>query len=246
MSRDFHELKIAAITAETDAAKTIEFEVPASLAPVFAWRAGQHVTLRFVIDGEEVRRSYSVSASPFSGERLRITVKRVEDGFVSRHVHEQLTEGDTIEVMPPFGGFCLDPDDDLRRTHYFFGAGSGITPLFSMLHSVLLKEPHSVVHLLYGNYSEDNIIFKERLAELGETFSERLSVDHVLSGQSLLSMFKAWRNGVINEETVHELIGERPPYAQDTQYYICGPGNMNQTVRRAAARIVSPSSIWIS
>jgi ring-1,2-phenylacetyl-CoA epoxidase subunit PaaE len=142
--------------------------------------------------------------------------------------------------MPPFGGFCLDPGEKERRTHYFFAAGSGITPIFSMIHSVLEAEPHSVAHLVYGNRNDKSIIFKDTLAELQEQHPESLTVCHVLSSPSMSSWFTPWRSGKIDKDVIGAFIGENPPYAQDAQYYICGPGGMNRSVRQFLTELDVP------
>ena len=232
--RDFHPLAVRDTRVEIGGlAKTVVFDVPRHLARTFAWRAGQHVSLRFLIDGEEARRSYSVSSSPASGDPLQITVKRVKDGLVSNHVNDTVEAGAIIEVMPPFGGFRLDPGGTLRRTHYLFGAGSGITPIHAMLRSVLEAEPWSAAHLLYGNRNADSILFRERLSEYAGGHPGRLTVRHVLSRASARSGFDHWRRGIIDGAAVEALIAEEPPYAQDAQYYICGPGGMNRAVEAA-------------
>ena len=166
MSDGFHQLRVLDTHAETRQATTVRFAVPPALSDTFRWQAGQHVTLRFRIEGAEVRRSYSISETPTSGESLRITVKRVKDGLVSNHVNDCITAGDAVDVMPPFGGFYLDPEPQGRRTYYFFGAGSGITPLYAMIRSVLAAEPYSVARLAYGNVNADSVIFREALAGL--------------------------------------------------------------------------------
>ena len=151
-ARSFHPLTVSDTREElAGEAKTVMFDVPEALRDTFDWRPGQHLSCRFQVNGEEQRRSYSVSSSPFTGDPLRITVKRVKGGIISNHVNDGVQTGDVIDVMPPFGEFCLDPDASLRRTHYFFGAGSGITPLFAMLSSVMAAEPSSVAQLAYGN-----------------------------------------------------------------------------------------------
>ena len=223
-------------------AKTIVLDVPASLKKTFSWRAGQHVSLRFVLDGKEARRSYSISASPASGEPLQITVKRIRNGLVSNHVNDAVEAGSAIEVMPPFGGFCLDPGDRQRRTHYFFGAGSGITPLIAMIQSVLMAEPWSVVHLAFGNRNSDTILFRDLLADLAQVHPDRLNVRHVLSRPSFWSGFDYWRKGTVDKAAVEALIEESPPYAQDVQYHVCGPGDMNRVVRSALLSLDVPPS----
>ena len=240
MSLRFHRLRVAEMRPETGAATSLMFEVPASLGDVFRWRPGQHLTLRFHLGGEEVRRSYSISSSPVTGEPLRITVKRVDGGLVSNHVNESVRAGDEIDVMPPYGSFCLDPVATGYRSHYFFGAGSGITPLFSMLTSVLHAEPRSAVFLIYGNKHEKSIIFKQALADLAVEHSDRLVLVHSLSSPSLWSSFSAW-TGRVDERAVARFIDEHPPYAQDAQYYVCGPGGMNACVRGALQDLDVPA-----
>ncbi len=159
----FYPLAVAEIRPEIDGAATsVTFDVPSELTEVFRWQAGQHLTLRLRIDGEERRRSYTISNPP--GAALRITVKRVAEGVVSNHIGNALSVGDRIEIMPPFGSFALIPDARARRTHYFFGAGSGITPLYAMIRAVLDHEPHSVAHMIYGNAAANSILFKDDLS----------------------------------------------------------------------------------
>ncbi|WP_419907667.1 2Fe-2S iron-sulfur cluster-binding protein [Hoeflea sp.] len=240
---DFHELKVLDTREQIGGqAKTVIFDVPADRAGEFSWRAGQHITLRFHLGGDEHRRSYSVSASPFAGEPLQITVKRVKGGLVSNHINDRVEAGDTLSVMPPFGGFCLDPGEKLRRTHYFFAGGSGITPLYAMLHSVLCNEPHSTAHLVYGNRDAGSIIFRERLQALLEAHPQRLTVSHVLSGPSLFSSFSYWRRGRIDRAAIDAHFADNPPYAQDVQYYVCGPGTMNSAIRTGLMDLDVPAS----
>lgn len=233
MKGRFHRLRVLRTRAETEDATSLSFHVPPPLRETFHWRAGQHVTLRFHLDGRERRRSYSISETPFAGGPLCVTVKRVPGGLVSNHINRNVVPGSSIDVMPPFGGFCLDPDPRARRTYYLFGAGSGITPLYSMLCSVLLAEPHSAVSLLYGNRDADAIIFGEDLARLERESGGRLTVRHVLSSPSRSLSVRPWRLGRISARGVAEFIEEHPPYAQDTRHYICGPGDMNLVVRAA-------------
>lgn len=243
MTRDFHRLVVCDTRDEIGGiAKSVMFEVPDSLRSTFKWRAGQHLTLRFLIDGEELRRAYSISSSPVSGDPLRITVKRVKGGLVSNHINDTIRAGAVIDVMPPFGGFYLDPEATQRRTHYFFGAGSGITPLHAMLHSVLVAEPHSVAHLAYGNRNAGSILLRERIDKLQEQHPERLSVNHVLSAPSMWSGFSYWRKGIIDKAAVEAMISENPPYAQNAQYYICGPGGMNKAVKAALMSLDVPAN----
>jgi ring-1,2-phenylacetyl-CoA epoxidase subunit PaaE len=241
MTPKFHSLHVIDTCEEIGGrAKSVVFGIPDVLAKTFRWRPGQHLTLRFTLKGEETRRCYSISSSPCSGDPLRITVKRVKKGLVSNHINDVVRAGDKIDVMAPFGGFCLDPDARLRRTHYFFGAGSGFTPLFSMLHSVLCAEPYSVAHLVYANKKPDTILFRDRLGELVKRHPGRLTVSHVLSHQSMWSSFTPWRKGRIDAAAITTAIGENPPYAQDVHYYICGPGGMNRDVKSFLTKLDVP------
>ena len=242
MSGEFHRLRVLETRAETKDATSVIFETPTALRELFRWRAGQHITLRFVIDGGEARRSYSISDTPIEGGPLRITVKRVEGGLVSNHINERVSTGDMLDVMPPFGSFCLDPAPRARRTYYFFGAGSGITPLYAMIRSVLAAEPYSVARLAYGNVNADTVIFRDALTRLEDSSGGRLTVRHALSSPSWLSSFGYWRRGRINAAGIAEFIGEHPPYAQDAQYYICGPGGMNGAVSSALLGMDVPSA----
>ncbi len=242
MKPPFYPLTVQATQQETKEATTVMFAVPTEWQPIFQWRAGQHLTLRCFLNGEELRRAYSISASPFSGDPLRITVKRVKGGRVSTYINDQLKPGATLEVMPPFGGFQLDPEANKRRTHYFFGAGSGVTPLFAMLHSVLLAEPYSDVRFAYGNIDAKHIIFQQALAQLCAEYGQRLSIAHILSAPALWSNHSYWRKGRLDQAASAAFINAHPPYAQDTQYYICGPGGMNEAVQTALLNLDVPAA----
>lgn len=238
----FHCLSVGAVREEIGGrARTVIFDVPEDLAETFRWRAGQHVTLRFDLAGQEERRSYSISASPVSGP-LQITVKRVEGGLVSNHINDHIVAGDRIDVMPPFGGFCLDPDKSARRTCYFFAGGSGITPLIAMVQALLEDEPFSTAHLVFGNRNAASILFREGIEDLAARHKERMTVSHVLSAPSWLSSFSPWRSGRIDEAAIETLFAEQPPYAQDVQYFVCGPGAMNGSVKSALMNLDVPAN----
>lgn len=241
MPRDFHTLTLAKVVPEIGGAATsLVFDIPAALSEAFSWTAGQHLTVKFEVDGKQERRSYTISSPP--GDPLRITVKRVRDGKVSNHIGDHLKAGDLVEVMPPFGSFTLIPGATARRTHYFFGAGSGITPLFAMIKAMLADEPHSTAHLIYGNADAKTILFQEDLTALCDANPGRISVRHVLSSPSLWSWFSPWRSGRIDPATIEKAIKEAPPVAQDTQYWICGPGSMNDDVRTALMALDVPGN----
>ncbi|MEX0304024.1 MAG: 2Fe-2S iron-sulfur cluster-binding protein [Leisingera sp.] len=228
----FHSLAVADVRPEIGgAAASVTFSVPEALRDTFDWQAGQHLTLRYTVDGKEHRRCYSISSPP--GGSLRITVKRVQGGVVSNHIAEQLAAGSRVEVTPPAGRFVLRAAPLARRTHYFFGAGSGITPLYAMISAVLEQEPHSAAHLIYGNSSADSILFRDELEALAAAHPDRFTLRHVLSAPSLWSWFSPWRSGRIDAEAISAAFAGTPPVAQDVRYWICGPGSMNTSVRQA-------------
>lgn len=240
-ARRFHTLRVLETRAETSQARSVMFEIPAALREQFRWRPGQHITVRFNLDGEELRRSYSVSAAPAPGAPLRITVKRVPEGRVSNYINDELRAGAAAEVMPPFGGFVLQAQPRARRTYYMFAAGSGITPIFAMLNSVLQAEPYSVVLLAYGNADAKNILFHNALGELEAQSEGRLVVRHILSRPGWFGGGDCWMRGRIDAEGVGAFLEAHPPEAQDTRHYICGPGEMNSTVRRALMDLDVPA-----
>ncbi|PPK87458.1 ring-1,2-phenylacetyl-CoA epoxidase subunit PaaE [Neolewinella xylanilytica] len=240
----FYPLRVSRLEPETDQAVSIYFTVPEADQTAFHYRAGQYLTLRFTIDGKEERRAYSMCSAPHEDE-LAVTVKRVEGGKVSNYVAEKIKVGDTVEVMPPMGRFLADTDPALRRKYYLFGAGSGITPLMSILRSVLETEPKSEVILLYGNRDEDNIIFKEQLDALERRYSGQLTVEHTLSrpkryaSKGLKGLFKRsstrWEGatGRIDRKALVDFLSRYPAGGPECRYYVCGPGEMIDNVEAA-------------
>ncbi|MEX0307381.1 MAG: 2Fe-2S iron-sulfur cluster-binding protein [Ruegeria sp.] len=241
MQRNFHALTVSETQKVIGGAATsVIFKVPTALLDRFEWTAGQHLTVRFRIKGEEYRRCYTISNPP--GSALRITVKRVKGGIVSNYIGDTLSVGDTVEVMPPFGQFTLSPGNLKRRTHYFFGAGSGITPLYAMIEAVLTGEPHSMAHLILGNTNANSIIFRDDLVQLQVQHPQRFTARHILSRPALLSWFTPWRTGQLDADAIQASISETPPVAQDNQFWICGPGTMNADVRTALHNLDVPDN----
>lgn len=241
---EFHPLPITAIRPATDRAVTVAFRPPPELADRFRYAAGQYLTLRFVINGHEERRAYSMSSAPHEDE-IAVTVKRVDGGTVSNHIADQLNAGDTVDVLPPQGRFLLEADPAARRDVYLFGAGSGITPLMSILRTLLEKEPKTRVHLLYGNRDEDNIIFEEELRQLTQRYEGQLRVEFVLSqpkkykAGGLRGLFGGgttrWTGptGRVDIQRVQQFVEAHPAATADRQYFICGPGRMIDNVEQA-------------
>jgi ring-1,2-phenylacetyl-CoA epoxidase subunit PaaE len=245
---DFFSLKIKNIAPETPDTVTLEFEVPADLQEKFAYKQGQHITVRIQKDGQELRRSYSMSSSPLEKNRLAVTVKKVRGGEVSVFLHDIVKQGDTLEIGAPDGRFFAPLDPEKRRTYYLFGAGSGITPLMSILKTTLEAEPMSSVFLLYGSRNEESIIFCDELERLTERYAGQLLVEHILSqpkkesaGGGLFGIFKKtttnWQGkiGRITQKLANEFLDEnfaRGPES-DCHYFVCGPGDMTDSVKTA-------------
>ena len=242
MDTHFYSLEVSKIVRETEDAVSIFFSVPENLKETFTYLPGQYITLRFMLGGAEQRRAYSICTSPVHDE-LAITVKRVEKGLVSKHIVEKVEVGYTLQVMSPQGHFIANPNHEQRKTYYLFGAGSGITPLMSILKTILENEPASTVHLLYGNRNEDSIIFKHQLDQLQQTYEGQLFVEHILSapklekGSGFGGLFSKgkmnWKGAVgrMGAGHIEKFLQDHPKRTADTAYYICGPGEMMQTVQ---------------
>ncbi len=180
----FHSLKISTIVSETSDAKTIYFEIPAHLRDQFQHKPGQYLTLKTIINGKEVRRAYSICTPPETTDP-GVTIKKVSKGTMSVYLNDKVKPGDFLDVMAPEGHFTIVPDHLKSRDHYFITAGSGITPVMSMIQSILENEPKSSCFLLYGNRNEDSVIFKNALEKLAVKYMDQLHVTHVLSQPSL-------------------------------------------------------------
>lgn len=236
----FYPLVVSRVNAETADTVTLFFDVPQDLSETFAYTQGQYLTLRFTIKGKEERRAYSMSSSP-TEQALAVTVKRLPGGKVSNHINDNVKAGQTVEVMPPQGRFFTSLDAENRKTYYLFGAGSGITPLMSILKTVVEDEPKSTVHLLYGSRHDDGIIFQSELDALTRRFAGQLTVEHIVSQPKVEKggWFKKgttnWtgRTGRINAVAVDRFLDEHPTTHGDAVYFICGPGAMIDTVEAA-------------
>lgn len=241
----FHTLKVAAITHPIKDATSITFAIPDALYEQFNYYPGQHLIIKFMVNGEEARRSYSLNSCPHTNEDLQVTVKRVKGGLVSNYVNDQLKVGEELAVMIPQGRFFANIAVDAYKTYYLFAAGSGITPIMAILKSVLFASPNSRVHLFYGNANQDTIIFKDGLADLAQQFPQRLNVVHTLSAPKVWTSWEQWKGkkGRIDAEAVEWFISNYPPIAQTTEYYICGPGAMNTSIRKTLIGLDIPKEL---
>ena len=244
MSKQFYPLMVKNVQQETADAVSVTFEVPEELKDTFQYEQGQYLTLKFNIKGKEVRRAYSMCSSPLE-EDLTVTVKRVKKGLVSNYINDQVKPGQSVEVMPPDGRFYTVVDEENRKTYYLFGAGSGITPLFSIIKTILEKEPQSTVFLFYGNRNEDCIIFKEQLETLQSRYADQFVMELILSqpkrtkGKGLSGIFSkgtiSWpgKVGRLAKKVIDEFLEKHPARHPNLEYFICGPGNMIDSVEAA-------------
>jgi len=222
----FHNLRVADLKRETPDAVSIAFEIPPHLQPDFNFAAGQYLTLRQELDGEELRRSYSICSGPDDGE-LRIAVKRVDGGMFSVWANSGISTGDVLDVMTPTGRFGVAFAPDEARVHLGFAAGSGITPILSIIRGILSRETRSRVFLFYGNRSTGDMLFREALEELKDRYMGRLSVFHVLSQEQQDIPIL---NGRLDQEKIRLLLRYLVPAETVDHAFICGPSGMSDEV----------------
>jgi ring-1,2-phenylacetyl-CoA epoxidase subunit PaaE len=222
----FHRLAVNDLRREAADAVSMTFAIPAELADDYRFVAGQYLTLRTTLGGEEVRRSYSICSGPDDGE-IRIAVKRVDGGAFSSFVTDELKRGDALDVMTPTGRFGVAPAPDEARIHVGFAAGSGITPILSIVKTVLAREPMSRFFLFYGNRTAEGMLFRGELEELKDRFIERFSVFHVISGEEQDIPIL---HGRLDGEKVRVLLRSLVPAAEVDHAFICGPVGMSEVV----------------
>jgi ring-1,2-phenylacetyl-CoA epoxidase subunit PaaE len=225
----FHPLTVAKVKHETRDAIAVTFDVPPNLKDAFKYQQGQHLTLRAMIDGEDVRRSYSI-CSAVQDDALRVAIKRVNGGLFSTWANECIRPGVTIDVMPPEGRFNLPLEPEARRHYLAFAAGSGITPILSIIKTTLRAEPHSRFTLLYGNRASSSVIFRDELTDLKDQYLERLNLVYIMSReQQDIELF----NGRITEDKCRQLF-QHWLRVEDVDYaFICGPEDMMHGVSNA-------------
>ncbi|HNF72761.1 MAG TPA: FAD-binding oxidoreductase, partial [Chitinophagaceae bacterium] len=218
----FHTLKIADIRRETPDCVSIAFEIPDALKEVFRYQAGQYITLKTILNGEEVRRSYSICSSPQEPD-FRVAIKEVPGGLFSTYANRTLKKGESLEVMDPMGKF-IHPSKGTDHQHYMaFVAGSGITPVISLIKDILRTEPHSTFTLVYGNRTLQSVIFKEEIEGLKNRYMERLQVIHILSREKLETEIN---NGRIDSEKCRQLFEGLVAPEQMNHFFLCGPEDM--------------------
>jgi len=226
MDYHFYSLRVQELRRETPDSVSIVFE----RHPAFReYRAGQFLTIRTMVNGEDIRRAYSLCSSPSLDENPAITVKRVDGGKMSTWLTKSLSEGMQLDVMPAIGNFMYQPNASKKRWFMLFAAGSGITPVFSILKTVLAVEPQSFVSLLFGNRSKQDIIYFDELRKLADAYPSRLKIIHTLSQPE-----SDWFGeiGRIDESKIMQLIEDLKPVSpfEETQVFICGPAEMMDSI----------------
>lgn len=230
-SPKFHRLAVRDVKRETADAVSIAFAVPTELAEAYRFVPGQYLTLRATVDGEDMRRSYSICSAPDDDE-LRIAVKKVDNGLFSTWANSSINAGDEVAVMTPTGRFGQEKTTGDGRIHVGFAAGSGITPILSIIRGILKREPTSRFFLFYGNRSTDDILFRETLEELKDVFLSRVGVFHVLSKEEQdLPIL----NGRIDGAKVRLLLRSMIPAASIDQVFVCGPAGMIEDLEATLA-----------
>lgn len=236
----FHSLKVAKRVQETADATTFYFEVPEDLKSLYAYTAGQYLTFKFMLNGEEVRRSYSLCTYEGTDPMPGVTVKRVDMGKMSNYMNDSLQVGDTIDVMPPFGKFTVVPNPAKSHQYVLIAGGSGITPCMGIAKAVLNNEPNSSIQLIYANRNPDSVIFKSELASMEKAFGNRFKVIHNYDSAPF-----TWfgLKGFLTEDKIvnilHQKIGGNFVAAG---YYICGPSPMMDIVKKGLTRAGIPSA----
>ena len=233
----YHTLKVADVQSETENAVCVTFAVPDELRETFRYVQGQHLNVRKTLNGEDIRRSYSI-CSAVSDDCLRVGIKHVDGGVFSSFANAELRVGDELEVSSPTGSFHTRLDAAQAKTYAAFVAGSGITPVLSLIKTTLETEPHSRFLLFYGNRSRKTIMFLEELEDLKNEYLDRFSLAHLLSREP---QDAAILNGRIDRDRCLELCaGFAPPTAVD-EYFVCGPSTMIDEVDAALTELGVPA-----
>ena len=223
----FHDLRVRRIEPDTSEASIVTFDVPPALRQVFGFTQGQYLTLRANVDGQDLRRSYSICAGVDDGE-LRVGVRKVKGGVFSHWINESLKPGDTISVMAPQGRFFVPIEPQARRHHVGIAGGSGITPVLSILKAALAEGRHCT--LLYGNRNAASTMFKEELEDLKNRYMTRLVLHHVFSDEPTDAPLN---HGLLNRDKLGEFLASVMPGAGIAHAYICGPFTMNDEAQAA-------------
>lgn len=221
MSIHFHPLTVKEVKKETADCVTVAFDIPEQLKKDFQFKQGQNLTMRTTINGEEVRRTYSICSSPADNE-WKVAIKKVSGGVFSTYANEKIKKGDVLEVMEPVGKFYSELDPANCKRYVAFAAGSGITPVLSIIKTTLLTEPGSHFTLIYGNRNRSSVIFFEELEALKNKFIDRFSLVHVLSRERTDTALNTGRIDPAKLKELSRVIN----YSTTDEFFLCGPEEM--------------------
>ena len=238
MTPIFHPLRVRAIEPDTAEAVIVSFAVPPELREIFGFTQGQYLTLRHSVDGQDLRRSYSICAGVDDGE-LRVGVRKVAGGQFSNWINSALKVGDTLQVMAPQGRFFVPIEPAAHRHHVGIAGGSGITPILSIMKTALAREPHSRFTLIYGNRRLQSTMFKEELEDLKNRYLARLVLHHVFSDEPSDAPLNM---GLMNRDKLAEFLATVLPPASIDHAYVCGPFQMNDEAEAALLAAGVPES----
>lgn len=227
----FFPLQVKDVRRETADAVSVAFDVPPELKDDFTYIQGQYITLKLHINDEDVRRSYSICTSPYSENELRVAVKEVPGGKGSTYINRQMKPGDKVEVLTPMGNFHTNLDPLHRKRYVLFAGGSGITPMMSIIKSILHVEPQSTIVLFYANRNLESVIFKKQLDTLHEQNKDRLSVTYVYDVSQDPSIDPLYK-GLMMKERVLDIVKKHNVREAD-EFFICGPLPMMDNIKAA-------------
>lgn len=226
----FHTLKVKDIRRETADAVSVAFDIPLQIQHEFQYKQGQYITLKLNVNGEELRRSYSICTSPYSEKELRVAVKEVSGGRASTLINRNWKVGDSVEVMTPMGNFTSVLSGNNKKHYVLFAGGSGVTPMMSILKSVLYIEKQSNITLIYANRDEDSVIFKSEIEKLAAENADKLKVVNVYDNPK--TQVNDLQKGLLTPEKVVAIIENYGGVNAD-EYFICGPGPMMENIKQA-------------
>jgi ring-1,2-phenylacetyl-CoA epoxidase subunit PaaE len=230
----FHTLKVSDVHRETKDAVSVAFEVPENLASEYKYIQGQYLTFKLMMDGEEVRRSYSICTSPVADSDLRIAVKEVEGGKMSPYLNKTVKAGDEIEVMTPMGRFFTEVSENNSKNYVLFAGGSGITPIFGIIKTILKVEPKSQIKLVYANRNEFSVIFKDQLEKLAD---ENQNFKLILTYDQAPAHFDDLHAGVLNKSKVLELVEAYKVQSTADEIFVCGPTPMMNNITETLSNL---------
>lgn len=226
----FHSLKVKDIKRETTDAVSVAFDVPPQAQHEFQFKQGQYITLKLNVKGEEIRRSYSLCSSPYGDKEWRVAIKEVPDGRASTFINRTLKVGDVMEVMTPMGNFHSVLSGNNKKQYVLFAGGSGITPMMSIIKSVLYVEKQSKITLIYANRDEDSTIFKAELEKIVAENSDRLTILNVYDNPK--TTVSDLQKGLLTTQRVKAIVENYGGVKAD-EYFICGPGPMMENIKLA-------------